>query len=125
MHRIVCDPRLWTRIATREEVVGWLAVIFATTLAVGNPKNVLWQIAESGKSRAAWVVIFAVAGALLILMPKLLNRRAHFFLCVLSAFLWAYFGMQAWNIGAYGAAMMAAMSVTYLGLNARALHQGD
>ena len=109
-------------IARTEQICGVLALIFAVIMAVGNPKNVLWKIAEYSMARSGWVVVFGLIGLGLILAPKFANRRGHYVLCVASAMIYAYFAALAYNVNAVGAAMMGLMCTAYLGWIAKKLH---
>lgn len=115
---------IWAEIARTEQIIGWLALSFAVTMAIGNPKNVLWKIAEHGAGRAGWVVVFSLTGVLLLLGPKLIARRGHFFLCSVSAMFWAFFAAQAWSIGAIGASMIGLICAGYMVHSAHHLHRG-
>ena len=112
-------------IARTEQICGILALIFAVVMAVGNPNNVLWKIAEHSMARSGWVVLFGLVGLCLVLAPKLAPRRGHYVLCVVSAMVYAYFAALAYNVGALGAAMMGLMCTAYLGWIAKQLHQGN
>ena len=110
-------------IARTEQICGVLALIFAVIMAVGNSRNVLWKIAEHSMARSGWVVVFGLIGLCLVLAPKFAPRRGHYMLCVVSAMLYAYFAALAYNVEAYGAAMMGLMCTSYLGWIAKQLHQ--
>lgn len=112
-------------IARTEQMCGVLALIFAAIMAIGNPKNVLWRIAEHSMARSGWVVVFGLIGLCLVLAPKLAPRRGHYLLCVASAMFYAYFAALAYNVDALGAAMMGVMCMCYLGWIAKKLHLGN
>lgn len=124
MDRLVDTP-LWGAIATAEQYTGWLALSFAYTMAFGNAATTLWKIAEYGTARATWAALFFVMGLTLVLAPRWHIRRAHFVLAMVAAMLWAYFGTQAWNVNAVGAAMIAGIATVYMGLTAKQLYRRE
>lgn len=112
-------------IARTEQMCGIWALIFAVIMAVGNSKNVLWKIAEHSMARSWWAVVFGLMGLSLILAPKFQIRRGHYMLGIVSAMFYAYFAALAYNVEAYGAAMMGLACSTYLGWIAHKLHRGE
>lgn len=111
-------------IATAERYTGWLSLCFAVTMIYGNSRNVLWKIAEHGLSRDAWAALFALSGLTLLMLPHWQNRRAHFAVAVAAAMGWGMFGLESYNVGAIGAAMIAVLAMGYMCWIAMLLFRG-